>query len=141
MGAQATFSFSTFALRYPEFTSINPSVLQLYWDEATLYLRNDGSGPVQDPTRQAMLLGMATAHIAKLNAYMHDEEPSPLVGRIASAGEGSVNVSVENSYPPGSAQWWQQTKYGAAFWAATAPYRGFRYLPRRTRIVDPWRPY
>ena len=38
-------------------------------------------------------------------------------------------MQTENLYPPGSAQWWQQTKYGAAFWAATSQYRGMRYVP------------
>ena len=142
MGAVATWNATTFILRYPEFGSVNVNQLQLFWTEATLYLRNDGSGPVQDPTRQLTLLNMVTAHIAYLNAGVGGQPATPLVGRITSAGEGSVNVSVENEYPPGTPQWWQQTKYGAAFWSATAPYRGARYVPRRTRSVDPWRtPY
>src|SRR5262249_32656248 len=84
---------------------------------------------------QAVLMNMVTAHIAALNSQSQgDSDPgapkdanSP-VGRIASATEGSVSVSTE--YAPmanGSEAWFLQTRYGAAFWAATAVYRTARY--------------
>ena len=75
-----------------------------------------------------MLLGMVTAHIAALNAPLSGHPASTLVGRISSATEGSVTVATQNDYPPGTAQWWQQTKYGAAFWAASAQFRTARYV-------------
>jgi signal transduction histidine kinase len=65
---------------------------------------------------------------------------SSLVGRINSATTGSVTVASENNYPPGSAQWWQTTKYGAMFWAATAGFRTFRYSACPT-IVPGARPF
>jgi hypothetical protein len=142
VGAVATFDPSAFAAegRYPEFSTINPSVVSDVWNgEATLYLRNDGGSPVQDAGQQRTLLNMITAHILALNFGVNGEAPSPLVGRIASAGEGSVNVSVANDVPSGSAQWFAQTKYGAAFWGATSVYRRFQYFSPCARPADPWR--
>ena len=66
--------------------------------------------------------------------------PSPLVGRITSATEGSVSVSTQFDVPPGSAQWFAQTLYGAEFWTATAAYRTMRYLPSPARNMDPYAP-
>ena len=140
MGAVATFNYAQWIARYPEFTTnVNSTLGQLYWNEACLYQRNDGGGPVPDINTQTLLLNMITAHIACLNAGINGNPSSPLVGNITSAAEGSVNVSVTNDYPPGSAQWFQQTKYGAAWWGATSIYRHFRYRRGRPRVADPWR--
>jgi len=141
MGAVASFDWTAFSARYPGFAYIGATLAGLYWNEATLYLANDGSGPVEDVARQGMFLNMMTAHIAMLNSGEQGQGASPLVGRISSASEGSVSVSVENQYPPGTVQWYQQTKYGAAFWAATSPYRRFAFISAPIRhAVDPWMP-
>lgn len=130
MGAVATFSFIAFAARYREFATLDTTLAESYFAEASLYHANDGTGPVRDPAQQALLMNMVTAHIAALNALDDDSDPkSPLVGRISNASEGSVSVAVQNDYPPGTAQWWQQSKYGSSYWAATAGYRTMRYRP------------
>ena len=41
--------------------------------------------------------------------------------------QGSVNASFDNSYPPGTVSWYQQTKYGSDYWNATKAYRTARY--------------
>lgn len=139
MGVQVTFDYGAWIARYPEFAGVDQGTAQLYFNEATLYCRNDGGGPVDDATTQATLLNMLTSHVAKLNAPKPTgEDASPLVGRIAGASQGSVNVSVENQYPPGSPQWYQQTKYGAAFWAASAVHRTLRYFRPHSRRFNPW---
>jgi hypothetical protein len=85
---------------------------------------------------------MLTAHIAFLNASLAaDPDKAQIVGRISSAGEGSVNLGTENSFPPGTSQWYQQSRYGSAFWEATKPYRTMRYLPGRTRNMNPRWPF
>jgi hypothetical protein len=71
---------------------------------------------------------MVTAHIAALNAPIGGQPSSPLVGRINNATEGTISVQTQMDYPAGSAQWFVQTKYGAAYWAATAGFRTMRYL-------------
>src|SRR5262249_37816262 len=56
--------------------------------------------------------------------------PNPgTVGRVASATEGSVSVTLEMPNQPAAAAWYLQTPYGASFWAATALYRTARYVP------------
>lgn len=132
------FDYSTWRLRYPELAaSVNDALAALYFAEATLYLNNTPTSLVCDLPQRAMCLNMLTAHIAALNSAAS----SPIVGRIASASEGSVSVSTENSYPPGTVQWYQQTKYGAAYWAATARFRTMRYIPSPARPTDPYAPF
>jgi len=135
MGSVASFNYAAFIARYPEFSTVSSGSVQACFNEAGLYLRNDGSGQVTSDTNQALLMNMVTAHIVALNFGVNGQAPTPLVGRISSAAEGSVSVSVENLQPPGSAQWFAQTKYGAAYWAASAPYRGFKY--KSARVYNP----
>lgn len=144
MDGIVAFSYTNWALRYSELAQfVAEPLAQLYFNEACLYCDNTASSPIIDWSvggQRDMLLQMVTAHIAALNAAL-GAPSSPLVGRIASAGEGSVNVSVQNDYPPGSAQWFQQTKYGSAFWGATARYRRFQYVAKCRRNLDPYRPF
>lgn len=131
MGAVATFSFPTFAARYPEFANLNQGLAAQYFAEASLYHANDGSGPVQDAGQQLLMLNMLTAHIAALNLTNPDgSAASTLVGPITSATEGSVSVSTGLSAEPGTPGWLQQSKYGYAYLAATAAYRTARYIPK-----------
>ena len=126
------FDPAAFKARYPEFASVGDLLLQACFGEADLYLSNTDNSPVQNVTRRAVLLNMLTAHIAALGgALSSDGQPRP-VGRVSSATEGSVSAAFEGP-PPGSAQWFQQSQYGAAFWQATSGLRGFRYLAQPTR--------
>ncbi len=137
MGVQITFNYNGWVNRYPEFASIDPGLINDYFVEATIFHRNDGGGPV---AQQTALLNMVTAHICSLNAPQNGQPSPTLVGRISQASEGSVNVSADMDLPPGSAQWWNSTKYGAAYWVASAPFRTFRYKVARQRNFNPW-PY
>lgn len=143
MGAVVTFDYSLWSQRYPEFQAVDSSLVGLYFQEATIYHSNSSTGLVQDAGQQLALLGMVTAHICQLNAPSRGtpvQTGSPqLVGQITDATEGSVSVTAKNDYPPGTVQWWQQTKYGAAWWAATAPYRSMQY--RRGRMIRETNPY
>lgn len=131
MAAIVVFDYAGFIARYPEFGQVPQARCQAFFDEAGLYLRNDGTSPVRGDTSQRLLMNMLTAHIAALNAQAPGGagQANTLVGRIESATEGSVTVGTSNDYPPGSAQWFQQTKYGAAFWQASAQYRTMHYIP------------
>lgn len=140
MGAIATFSYATWVARYPEFAAVSEPLAQAYWDEATIYWANNGNGPVTTAAIQGTLLNMLTAHIAALYSPRGDgtQDPGTPVGRISQASEGSVSVSTEADYPPGSPQWFQQTKYGASFWQATATYRTARFFTPVGRVFNPW---
>ena len=128
------FNYETWVARYPEFDGVPDKLAQLYFNEATLYYNNCGWSAALP--QAPMLLNMLTAHIAQLNAPLGGQPSPQTVGRISNATEGSVNVTLEmgdaNSSSPNQA-WYEQTKYGAAFWAATAGFRTARYRVRRCR--------
>lgn len=134
-----TFSYADWSLRYPELAaSVSAPLAQLYFNEASLYCDNTPTSIVRDlPTRE-LLLNMLTAHVASLNASLNGQESSTLVGRISNATQGSVSVATQMDLPPGSAQWFAQTKYGAAYWAATARYRTMRYVPGPVPVTEPY---
>lgn len=131
--AIVTFDPVAFKLRYPEFGSVSDPTLQYYFDDSTLYLSNSDCSPVQNLIRRTQLLWMLTAHIGMLSgALSPDGLPLP-VGRVSSATEGSVSANLDYlAATPGSGPWFNQTSYGAAFWAATTSLRGFHYRPRPT---------
>lgn len=150
MGVSVQFDFNEWIQIYPEFTqTVNAVQGQHCFNQASLYNRNDGGGPVCDRFVQTLLMNMMTAHLAFLQygSNQTGNQASPLVGRVSSANEGSVSVQTEMGFPPGTPQWYMQTKYGANWWAATAPYRTFRYrtIPRRfgpnPRPYGPWGGY
>ncbi|EUL97509.1 DUF4054 domain-containing protein [Klebsiella aerogenes] len=126
------FDVEKFRQRYPEFSSVSPELLTDYFNEATIYLDNTDQSRVQDVAQRAVLLNMLTAHIAKLNSGSNGTAASDLVGRISSASEGSISVSADMGPVSGSEAWYLQTKYGAAYWTATAPYRTMQYVPGRS---------
>ena len=134
MSAPVAFNYDMWVTRYPEFSAVPQPQAQAYFDEATLYWRNDGTSLCSATVTQSLLLNMLTAFVAQQYAQADGStdpggaKPSDTpVGRISSATEGSVSVSLENLYPPGSVQFFQQNKYGASFWQATAVYRTMRY--------------
>jgi len=136
MGAVVAFNYSAWVARYPEFAAVSPTAAGMYFNEATLYQRNDGTGPICDPTIQLTLLNMLTAHIAAL--YNNQPSNSP-VGRISNATEGSVTGAFEYSPPATASQAWaNQTKYGAQWWAATSAYRTIQYRSPPRRNMNPW---
>ena len=145
MGAPNTpvvFDYSSWALRYPELaSSVSQPLAQLYFNEAQLYVDNSACSLVPNcaPAYQrATFLNMVTAHIAALNAPLGGQPPNPLVGRVSNATEGSVNVAAQFDVPAGSAQWFAQTKYGAAFWQASAQFRTMHYVPGAVPIMNPF---
>lgn len=130
--AAVVFDPTAFKARYPEFAAVPDATLTACFMEAGLYLSNADNSPVQNLTRRATLFNMLTAHVAYLGgALSADGMPRP-VGRVSQASEGSVSAAFEGP-PPGSAQWFQQSQYGASFWQATSSLRGFRYLAQPTR--------
>lgn len=147
MGVVVAFVYAAWILRYPQFTSpngaqpVSSDLATLYFNEATVYHANNGGGlPVRGVATQSILLNQLTAHIATMNALMlNGEPPSPIIGRINNASEGSVSVQTEYNTNMSDAQAWLcQTPPGAAYWAATKQYRSFRYFPGRRRVFDPF---
>lgn len=143
-----TFDFATWTAEYPEFAAVSPAQGQAWFNRAGLYFENDTCNPAYavGATLFQTLYYLLTSHVAWLSALRDangvpaatGQPPSPIVGRISTASEGSVSVSAEwkGSGSP-SEEWFIQTKYGAEFWAATAQFRTARYAARPTLIAGP----
>ena len=143
MGVIVSFDFTSFSAAWPEFVYLGSPQINQYWNMATVLHANDGTGPVPTATIQTTLLNTLTAHFAMLLSGLQipggSPQPSPLVGQVTSATQGSVSVAVEALYPTGSpAAWYTQTKYGAIYYAMCAAYRVALYVPGPSRIQNPW---
>ncbi|CAN7375008.1 DUF4054 domain-containing protein [Bradyrhizobium sp. LjRoot220] len=143
MGVIVSFDYATWIANplYAGFvTTVDAPAAQGYFDIATTIHRNDGGGPVCDATQQLNLLNMLVGHLAGLFAPPSPGvAPSGVVGRISSATQGSVSVQAaySNNVTEQMA-WFIQTKWGALYWTATAPFRTMRYIPNRNRgVVGP----
>lgn len=138
MGVRVAFDYPAWIARYPEFKLVDEVTANAYFAEASIYHDNSGAGPVNDATVQLALLNMMTAHIAMRYAIINGVAPSPFVGRVSNATEGSVSIASEGFQGvPGTQQWLLQTKYGSDYWYATTVYRTMRYIPGPRRIFDP----
>ena len=133
MGAIAQFNWTNWSAMFPRLAGNGQPFVQIWWNVAgtPAYHANDGTGPVPDLPTQQLCVDLAAAHLVAINGSVDGASPNDIVGRISSAGTGSVNVSTQNDYSPGSAQWWQQTKWGSQYWEATAAYRTFLFVPKR----------
>lgn len=135
--AIVVFDINAFRERYPEFDTVSDSLLNAYFVEATVYLDNTDRSAVCDVAIRAVYLNMLVAHIAAINSGVDGKGPTGLVGRVASASEGSVSVSTGEVPVTGTSWWYLQTPYGAAYWQATAPYRTIRYVPGASPSMYP----
>lgn len=137
--AIAAFDYAAWVLRYPEFGAVSAERAALFFAEAGLYLDNTDASLVTDVAYRGVLLNMLTAHIAALSGALEaDGKPTGLVGRVSSASEGQVSVSVDAGALPGSAAWFMQTSYGMAYWQATKRLRSATYVPAPAYNFEPW---
>lgn len=122
------FDYAAWALLFPTLaTSIDEPTAQAYFDSATLFLDNTPASQVWNLTKRALVLNYLTAHVAQLFGTVNGQPPSPLVGKISQATEGSVSVTVDWPATANNA-WWLQTPYGAFAWQALAPWRTALYV-------------
>lgn len=128
-----TFDIKTFRELYPEFAAASETLLEALFNQAsTLYLNNTDESVVQDLKEREQLFFLLVAHLCALRGFgsgQNGGQGGGLVGRITSASEGSVSVSVDNSGSNDQSWWFLQTPYGASYWQATAPYRTMQYHP------------
>ena len=138
--APVVFNYQVWVQMFSEFSAVSQPMAQGYFDLAELYYSN--CGWTAAIPKAATFLNLLTAHMAWLlaprdangNPSSTGQPASPLVGRINSAGEGSVNVSVElDSSGSPSEAFFSQTKWGLIFWQATAQWRTARYVPAPRR--------
>lgn len=124
------FDAAEFIAAYPEFTGVSTPALQMNFDLSTINLENCCGSAVSNPTIRQALLYLLTAHITFLftPCLANNQQPPGIVGRIASATEGSVSVSASFPATP-EAAWFVQTRYGALFWQSTSVIRTMHYIP------------
>jgi hypothetical protein len=135
---QVVFNYTNWVTRYPEFAAVVDSTKAAdLFTQAGLYLSNADGSPVQDIPTRTLLLYMVVAHLAQLNFGSALVANNPIVGRMDSAQEGTVNLTTKYPDQAGLAAWYSQTKYGAEFWAATARYRVAVYRPGPRRRMWP----
>ncbi|QNT79312.1 DUF4054 domain-containing protein [Entomobacter blattae] len=134
------FVFSDWGQVYPELVpAVTEVVAENLFAQAEILLDNMGCSEVVDLTQRRVLLWLLVAHLAvlKLNAVSPgvDGEGKTsvtpgVVGRIASATEGSVSVSSDGlGATSPNAAWYQQTQYGATFWQMIQSLFHFEYIP------------
>lgn len=145
-----TFDYAEWTAGFPMFANCTSGQGQRYFNRASYICGNSITNPAMIPAGMlADLLYLLTSHIAWLSAPRGPDGqpaatgtmPDPaLVGRIKSATEGSVSIDTDmgsdiNAGSPSQA-WYMQTQFGAEYWAATAPFRTFRYGARPTTIPE-----
>ena len=129
-----TFDPVAFAQRFPNFAAVSPTLLGDYFTEATMIVDNTTASRVQQVEHRTVLLNLLTAHLTQIyQGPKGDGKGTGLVGRVSQASEGSVSVTSDMGVVPFSAAWFQQTPYGAQFWAMTARWRQMRYIPGAPR--------
>ena len=111
------FDKARFQAAYPEVQATDAQ-LEMWFTQA--------HSIVEKLEEREMLLFLLVRHFAALNERAAQ---GGLVGRIASATEGSVSVSADMGAVGSNAAWYLQTPYGATYWQLTAKYRRFRYVP------------
>lgn len=112
-----------FKVVYPQFKAVPDELLQFYFDKAESTILDNTETACVPLKERKILFYLLVAHYAELQGRI-DAGNSSLVGRISSASEGSVSISSDfNAGSSPTAQWLNQTPYGAEYYMATAKYR------------------
>lgn len=132
----AVFDWAVWSARYPELVAkgVTEPLAASLFIEAGLLLSNGPCSVVQDIPTRTLLLYMIVAHLAALSPVVRGGDGSA-VGRTSSATEGSVSLSLDYAVTGAQAAYWAQTQYGAQFWASTARFRTFSYIPGPQRYL------
>lgn len=128
--AGVVFNETQFLQDYPEFVATKakyPNSPTTCFNRACTILDNTDASIVPVLPRTDML-GMLTAHFMAMFFGVNGQRPSGIVGRISSAGEGSVNVQADMGPIVNAQAWYMQTQYGATYWTMSRAYRSALYI-------------
>ena len=78
---------------YPQFSSFTGAQLHNFFLQAEMIFNNTDKSFIKDLARREMLLFLIVAHLAQIQTNIN--AGNSMVGRISSASEGSVSVSVD----------------------------------------------
>lgn len=107
----ASISYNSFIAAFPELSRVSEAQFAFYLSLAETYVDIDfyfGNLPLARRNAIAMLV---LAHLLSLAFFRQGNGGA---GTISSASEGSVSLGFTGIQ---NANWWQQTTYGAMFWA------------------------
>ena len=124
--AKVVFNPAHFKGIYPQFAGISDTQLEWFFKKSEQILDNSENSCIDEDTRLIWFY-LLVAHYAQLQTQI--QSGNSAVGRISSATEGSVSVSLD--YPTsavGREKWFNQTPHGAEYWMMTAPYRTGLYV-------------
>lgn len=124
MSGVVVFDAAEFRELFPAISATDTQ-LAMFFKMAEGFLSNTECSIVTDLEERKYLLYQLTAHIAQLNANV--ESGNSVVGRVASASEGSVSISLDYGTMGNNERWYLQTPYGANYWQMTKRYRSFLY--------------
>jgi hypothetical protein len=128
--AVVTFVPADFKTEYPEFASVSDArATAMFTLASQSLLDNTDNSPVMDVDFRTQLFYMLVAHLLTILGAAPTTPTNTPPGRLSQATEGTVTASFEYILPAGSAMapWFVQTKYGALYWTATAPFRSLKY--------------
>lgn len=135
------FNKEEFLATFPhvDLTCYTVSQVAFYWELAKNYMAGCYDALPYEPEKgvfdRAIALNLAFAHLIQMH---NNHLNGGLAGRITSASEGGVSVSVETyKADTMTAQWWSQTEEGRQYWMFTAGCRlGGRFYSRQE--IHPW---
>jgi len=130
------FSPTAFKAAYTVFAAVSDADLNLNFSLAELQLSNTCRSVICDASKRETLLNLIVAHITQLRNGSTLGPATGAVGRLSYAMEGSVVASLDMGPVVLGQGYWNQTQWGAMFWAATAIYRTFRYVPAPPVCAD-----
>lgn len=119
------FDVAEFRSMYPKITATDAQLEMLFY-EAEILFPNGSNSCEKNLKKRKVMLYLIVAHLATLQAQI--DSGNMLVGRLASASEGSVSVSSDYGTLSKDEKFWAQTLYGAKFWKMTAYYRTGVYV-------------
>lgn len=127
MSNVVVFDPAAFKVVFDEFATVPDAKLNYYFNLAATTILDNSENACIPLAERTILFDLLVAHQAELKKRI-EEGNSGLVGRISSASEGSVSISTDYQIQGNTAQWYNQTPYGAQYWAMTAKYRTFTYV-------------
>ncbi len=130
---QQSLDYAVFIAQFIAFASLTQAQITAAYAEALATLSSQITNLTGDPAIDqinAIRMNYATAHLLAILYGENGNPPSGIVGRVDDATQGSVHVHADMGTMGQGAVWWNQTVYGARFWALTEPLRRLSYVPQ-----------
>lgn len=124
MSGVVVFDLVEFRDLYPSLSATDDQ-LNMFFIMAEGFLDNTECSVVKDLATRKIMLYLLVAHLASLNQQV--ESGNAVVGRVASASEGTVSISFDYGTMGNNERWYLQTPYGSTYWQMTKRYRSMLY--------------